>query len=59
MLGENLGKKCFFVSVLVAGIVSLERDTPFVIALRLGNQFVSHLTIHVSIWWVLLDSMFP
>jgi hypothetical protein len=28
MVGEKLGKKCFFVFVLVAIIVALEHDTP-------------------------------
>jgi hypothetical protein len=29
MVGGNLGKKCVFVSMLVAVIVALEHDTPF------------------------------
>jgi hypothetical protein len=31
MVGENLGKKCVSVFVLVAVLVALEHDTPFII----------------------------
>jgi hypothetical protein len=57
MVGENLGKKCVFVFVLVAVIVALEHDTPFIIVFGLGNPFFSHLVFHKFISWVLLESM--
>jgi hypothetical protein len=47
------------VSVLVEVIVSLEHDTPFIIQSRLGNPFVSCLTIHKFISWVFFESMLP
>jgi hypothetical protein len=59
MVGGNLGKKCVSVFVLVAVIVSLEHDTPFIIVSRLGNPFVSHLAFHKFISWVILESMLP
>jgi hypothetical protein len=57
--GWKLGNKCFFVFVLVAVIVALEHDTPFIIVSGLENPFASHLTIHKFTCWVLLDSMLP
>jgi hypothetical protein len=59
MVGEILGKKCVSVFVLVAVIVALEHDTPFIIVSGLGNPFVSRLTIYKFICWVLLESMLP
>jgi hypothetical protein len=58
MVGENWERNVF-VFVLVVVIVALEHDTPFIIVSRLGNPFVSHLTIHKFICWVLLQSMLP
>jgi hypothetical protein len=59
MVGEDLGKKCVAVFVLVAVIVTLEHDTPFIIKPRLGNSFVSHMTFYKFISWVVFESMLP
>jgi hypothetical protein len=59
MVGGNLGKKCVSLFVLVAVIVALEHDTPFIIESGLGNSFVSHLAFHKFIYWVISESMFP
>jgi hypothetical protein len=59
MVGGNLGKKCVSIFVLVALIVSLEHDTPFIFISRLGNSFVSRLTFWKFISWVVLESMLP
>jgi hypothetical protein len=59
MVGGNLGKKCVSVFVLVAVIVSLEHDTPFIIVSGLGNPFVSRLAFRKFIYWVVLESMLP
>jgi hypothetical protein len=59
MVGENLGKKCVSVFVLVAVIVALEHDTPFIFISGLGNPFVSRLTFCKFISWVILESMLP
>jgi hypothetical protein len=49
-----------YICIYVSGIKSLLNMTPlFIIVSRLGNPFVSHLTIHKSICWVLLDSILP
>jgi hypothetical protein len=42
MVGENLGKKCVSVSVLVEVIVSLEHDTPLHHCILVGKS------IHLS-----------
>jgi hypothetical protein len=59
MVGENLGKKCVSVFLLVVVIVALEHDTPFFIEPRLGNSFVSRLTFCKFISWVVFESMLP
>jgi hypothetical protein len=59
MVGENLGKKCVSIFLLVVVIVSLEHDTPFVIQSGLGNPFVSCLTFCKFISWVVSKSMLP
>jgi hypothetical protein len=59
MVGEILGKKCVSVFVLVAVIVTLEHDTPFIIISGLGNPFVSRLAFRKFIYWVVLESMLP
>jgi hypothetical protein len=59
MVGGNLGKKCVSVFVLVAVIVTLEHDTPFIIEPGLGNPFVSCLTFCKFISWVIFESMLP
>jgi hypothetical protein len=57
MVGENLGKKCVFVFVLVVVIITLEHDTSFVIVSGLGNTFFSCLSFYKFISWVVLESM--
>jgi hypothetical protein len=57
--GGKLGKKRVSVFVLVVVIVSLEHDTPLHHCIRVGNPFVSRLTSHKSICWVLIESMLP
>ena len=57
--GGKLGKKCVFVSVLVAGKSLLNMTPPFITIYGFGNTFVSHLTIHKFMCWVLLESMLP
>jgi hypothetical protein len=59
MVGGKLGKKCVSVFVLVAVIVTLEHDIPFIIVSGLGNPFISHLTFFKFIYWVILESMLP
>jgi hypothetical protein len=59
MVGGDLGKKCVSIFVLVAVIVSLEHDTPFIIESGLGNPFVSRLTFCKFISWVISESMLP
>ena len=59
MVGKILGKKCVFVLVLVAVIVSLEHDTPFIIESGLENSFVSRLAFRKFISWVIFESMLP
>jgi hypothetical protein len=59
MVGENLGKKYLSIFVLVAVIVSLEHDTPFIIESRLGNPFASRLTFRKFISWVVFESILP
>jgi hypothetical protein len=59
MVGEILGKKCVSIFVLVAVIVTLEHDTPFVIQSGLGNPSVSCLTFRKFISWVVFESMLP
>jgi hypothetical protein len=58
--GENLGKKCVYVSVSVAILVTLEHDTPFLsFESGLGNPFVSRLTFCKFTSWVVFESMLP
>jgi hypothetical protein len=38
MVGENLGNKCFSVSVLVAVIVAIEHDTPLHHCIQVGKS---------------------
>jgi hypothetical protein len=59
MVGENLGKECVSIFVLVVVIIALEHDTPFIIESGLGNPFVSCLTFHKFISWVIFESMPP
>jgi hypothetical protein len=59
MVGENLGKKFVSIFVLVAVIVTLEHDTPFIIESGLGNSFFSCLTFCMFISWVVFESMLP
>jgi hypothetical protein len=60
MVGENLGKKCVSVPVLVAVLVALEHDTPLHhLNPGLGNPFVSRLALCKSISWVIFESMLP
>jgi hypothetical protein len=47
MVGENLGKGCVFVFILLAVSVALEHDTPYsLFEAGLGNPFVSHSTCY-------------
>jgi hypothetical protein len=47
MVGENLGKGCVFVFILLAVSVTLEHDTPYSLSeAGLGNPFVSHSTCY-------------
>jgi hypothetical protein len=52
-----LGKKCVSIFVLVAVIVTLEHDTPFILESGLGNSFVSRLTFCKFISCVVSKSM--
>jgi hypothetical protein len=58
-VGENLGKKCVSIFVLVVVIVAIEHDTPFIIKYGLVNSFVSRLTFYRFISWVVFESMLP
>jgi hypothetical protein len=57
MVGENLGNKCVSIFVLVAVIVALEHETPFIIESGLANSFVSRLSFRKFISWVVSESM--
>jgi hypothetical protein len=47
MVGENLGKGCIFVFILLAVSVAPEHDYPYsLFETGLGNPFVSHLTCY-------------